>query len=269
MNYMDYVDDACMFMFSNGQTTRMRALFSSGGFREPLLSSMGCGIPPTCGSPGGLSASGITSTGATISWSTSSSATSGYQYVVSTVSSQPSGAGTPTASNSVPINTLSANTAYYLYVRSNCGIDGFRNWSGPYAFNTLCNTISSFPFTETFETPSATRSCWQLADYVSGPQVAWTYGTGAPGGGSITTAHGGTVNAQFNHNSSSSIAVTRMVSPPLNLTSLSAAELTFWYGNQVWSGDQDELRVYYKTSSSGSWTLVPGLDISAWRNLYE
>ncbi len=42
-NYMDYSDDACMNLFTDGQRTRMRALFEPGGFRESLLSSGGCG----------------------------------------------------------------------------------------------------------------------------------------------------------------------------------------------------------------------------------
>ena len=33
MNYMDYTDDAGMYMFSNGQKSRMLAIFSSGGSR--------------------------------------------------------------------------------------------------------------------------------------------------------------------------------------------------------------------------------------------
>jgi hypothetical protein len=37
MNYMDYVDDACMFMFSGGQDARMQATFSSNGGRGGFL----------------------------------------------------------------------------------------------------------------------------------------------------------------------------------------------------------------------------------------
>ncbi len=63
MNYMDYVDDACMQMFSNGQKARMQALFVSGGARASLATSPGCSgstgggttTPAYCAATGGNS----------------------------------------------------------------------------------------------------------------------------------------------------------------------------------------------------------------------
>ena len=41
-NYMDYSDDACMNLFTQGQADRMNALFAPGGERASLLDSEGC-----------------------------------------------------------------------------------------------------------------------------------------------------------------------------------------------------------------------------------
>ncbi|MFN5318578.1 MAG: M43 family zinc metalloprotease [Bacteroidia bacterium] len=46
MNYMDYMDDDCATMFTNGQKTRARAVFAPGGSRNSLLSSPACGSTP-------------------------------------------------------------------------------------------------------------------------------------------------------------------------------------------------------------------------------
>jgi hypothetical protein len=45
MNYMDYVDDATMVMFTKGQLKRMNATLS--GFRAALSSSLGLTPVPT------------------------------------------------------------------------------------------------------------------------------------------------------------------------------------------------------------------------------
>jgi Pregnancy-associated plasma protein-A/Secretion system C-terminal sorting domain len=45
MNFMDFSDDACLIMFTEGQKQRMQALFEVGGPRASLLESKALGLP--------------------------------------------------------------------------------------------------------------------------------------------------------------------------------------------------------------------------------
>ncbi|GAB3830384.1 GEVED domain-containing protein [Hymenobacter jeollabukensis] len=65
MNYMDYVDDAAMYMFSTGQSSRMNALFATGGARVGLLTSVGGTAP---GGGGGTTPTYCASKGTSVSY---------------------------------------------------------------------------------------------------------------------------------------------------------------------------------------------------------
>ncbi len=231
-------------------------------------------LTPPCAAPTLLTVPAVTTTTANLSWTASvTPPANGYQWEVRTSGAPGSGAtglaasGTTAAGATTATATgLTANTAYTYYVRSACS--GVLNsaWSTGFSFQTACDAVTVFPFTETFEASSTTRPCWTNS-FVSGSQT-WTYGAGAGNGGAITSAHGGTLNAQFFGDGDG--GVTRLVSPSLNLSGMPAigAQLTFWYANQNWLGDQNELRVFYKTSAAGPWTLVPGAvyttNVGAW-----
>ena len=119
MNYMDYTDDACMYMFTTGQAARMTAAINTS--RSGLLTSLGC-TPPTpptsCGTVTGLTSSSVGSTTATVSWTAVSGATAyslQYRKVGTTTWTTVSTAGTSSA-----LTGLTVSTAYEFQVTSSC-----------------------------------------------------------------------------------------------------------------------------------------------------
>jgi len=117
--------------------------------------------------------------------------------------------------------------------------------------NGLDATVDDFPYTETFENDSPTRTFWtQIQEVGNG---SWTYAEGA-GSGSILTAHSGALNARFLDLGSG--YKTKLVSPLFDLTGLPDPYVTFWYGQEDWSGDQNELKVFYRTASDQPWVEI-------------
>lgn len=143
-------------------------------------------------------------------------------------------------------------TTYYYKIWSLNGTGPVYSSGAVSNATTLAAPISSFPWTETFETSSTSRSKWtQIQEAGS---KSWTFATGA-GGGSITTAHGGSLNARFT-GSSGGPHITKLVSPVLDLGSLASAQLRFWYGQELWVSDQNEFKVYYRTNAGSAWTQL-------------
>ncbi|WP_417860036.1 T9SS type A sorting domain-containing protein [Winogradskyella sediminis] len=147
---------------------------------------------------------------------------------------------------------LSASTTYYYMAYSYDGTEYSAGLSA--GAMTPCATVSSFPFTEGFE-GGVLPTCWSQ-EYETGT-TDWTY---TDGDSNALSAYTGSFNAQFYNTSGDQ---TKLISPALDLSGVSNPTLSYWHAQEEWSPDQDELRVYYKTSAGGTWTLIPGQEFTS------
>jgi len=150
---------------------------------------------------------------------------------------------------------LTDNTQYFYKAWS---VDGALTYSSGSTTNatTLCNAITSFPYFEGFENGGLIPDCWSQS--YENETVNWAYRAGGQSGHPAAAA-GGSYNAHFyiaNYNGS----ITKLVTPSLDLSTATFPHLIFKHAQAEWLGDQDELRVYYKTSAGGTWTLIPGAE---------
>jgi hypothetical protein len=141
----------------------------------------------SCATPTALAISNITSSSASVSWTAASPAPSdNYEYAVTT-SATPPVSGTANATTSASVTGLTANTTYYLHVRSNCGGSGNSSWATSTSFFTgYCqptNTTSG-DYISSFSTSGGTLNVstsgigtGALEDYAA--QVVSQYATGS------------------------------------------------------------------------------------------
>lgn len=154
--------------------------------------------------------------------------------------------------NSVTVTGLKSGYTYYYSIYEYSNASNCYLTPGLLGSVTIsCPKISTFPYSEGFES-GVLGSCW--LEILEASATHWNFIKGN-GSTNPSNAHGGTKNACF-QNESTSASVTKLVLPPFDLSALSNPSLQFWHTQQLWESDQDELRIYYKTSASGTWTLL-------------
>jgi len=123
-------------------TTRMRIVKKAGG-NGPFSNTSPCPTSgtgqaedytilvmksPVCLTPIGLKITSISGTSVAFTWN-AMHGVNGYEYVVNTTRSAPVAAGTATVTTNGNNASLTANTLYYVHVRSDCGSGDFSSWA--------------------------------------------------------------------------------------------------------------------------------------------
>lgn len=151
---------------------------SSNFYDDALLDNVSVIEAPSCFPPTALTIPPVTltPTSASFSWTAPVTGTpSGYEWEIRTSGLAGSGAtGLAATGTSASVNasnaTLTPNTAYTLYVRSQCGAN-FSGWSAAQTFSTPCAAYTT-PFLENFEGTTFVPTCWsQATGFLAAPTV--------------------------------------------------------------------------------------------------
>jgi len=124
--------------------------------------------------------------------------------------------------------------------------------------NLGCSVITTFPLFESFENSGNNLPpCW-TQEYVA-ENYKWrvsdaAYAHGIPGLEPVG-AFEGDYKAFFYTNGKDG-AITKLLTPPLDITTMNNPVLKFHHVQQFYAGDQDSLKVYYRTGAHEPWKLL-------------
>ncbi|WP_284653340.1 choice-of-anchor L domain-containing protein [Flavobacterium terrisoli] len=114
--------------------------FRSDGFvtNPGWVANVTCAPAPACQQPTGITTSDVTSDSVTVGWTNVGAATSWEIFAVTCGSTPPdaSSVGVPATASPFLLDGLDSSTCYDIYVRGNCGVDGFSAWAGPRSITT-------------------------------------------------------------------------------------------------------------------------------------
>ncbi|KQM50333.1 fibronectin type III domain-containing protein [Chryseobacterium sp. Leaf201] len=256
-SWQNYFNTAVNLSSFSAQT--MRLVFEwrndgSGGTQPPVaIDNINLSIP-TCKVPSNITVTTVGTTTATVTWAAPAPApVGGYQYYLSTTNVAPTGATIPTgpsATTTLNLTLLAANTTYYIWVRSVCVGPDRSFWVAGPGFTTT-QVPANLPYIQNFNTGND-------LGFTAGTQVnKWAYGsaTGNTGNSVYISNTNGTTNA-YNVSSTSVVHAYRDIAIPTGTT---IAAFSFDW-KAVGESSFDYLRVWLVPAT---FTPVAGTQITA------
>ena len=207
-----------------------------------------------------LAVSDLTTTSATLTWTNVENQQ--WQVAYSTSSNFANATTVIADGASYAITGLQPATDYYAKVRAYCGDEDYGVWSPVIQFTTECATITTFPWTENFNSLTEGNSipkCWDNSDgTTTNDSYKWCYNTSTSGSGATNgTSHDGSKCVRFNSCMNSRGNTNFLKTPVLSLPADKQMQLSFWYKNPK-GGD---FSVYISTDGGVTYTtaLATGL----------
>ena len=227
---------------------------------------------PNCLPPTGITASGVTSNSAILSWTAGGVGPLNIEYGPTGF-----GQGTGTTVNGATgltdtLTNLFPNTCYDVYFQTDCGVaNGTSPWVGPITFCTLCNAKVA-PWTDDLDgggwladdidfssANSVVDPCWNR-NPDNGTSYSWrvrTVQTGSFGTGPSADNTSGTGNYAYIEGSNAQLgAFADLETPLIDVSALTQPELAFFY--HMFGGQIDRLLIQANYDNTG-WVTIDSI----------
>ncbi len=243
MNYMDYVNDACMYMFTSGQYARTSALFATGGSRASLATSQGC-VPVANQAPIADFSGTPTSVcpgGSVVFTNLSSGNPTSYSWAFQ--------GGTPATSTATNPTVTYSSAGIYSVTLTATNANG-SNTKTQTGYITV-GGAQSLPLVEGFQSTTFPPANWNIVNPDNA--TAWLRTTSAGGYGASTAS------AYFdNYNSNNKGQRDYLNTPAYDFTGVANGRLKFDYAYTYYSNPAgyDSLEIMYSDDCGASWTRL-------------